>query len=114
MVEMYKHVNNVIINSYWEARLPRNFEKPGQNATANEVEAFIRDKYINKKWVDTGVKMDLASMYWNDRKKFEKYKLKLLSGDKDEDDDEEESEDEEERKRRKKERKEKRKEKKAD
>ena len=80
MVEMYRHVNNVLINSYWEARLPRNYEKPGQNASANEVDAFIRDKYLNKRWVDTGMKMDPASMYWNDRKKFEKFKEKVMSG----------------------------------
>lgn len=25
MVEMYKHVNNHVINTYWEARLPKGF-----------------------------------------------------------------------------------------
>lgn len=74
MVEMYKHMNNALINTYWEARLPRGFQKPGQNASAHEVETFIRDKYVNKKWIDTGMKRDPASLYWHDRKKFDKFK----------------------------------------
>jgi len=80
MVEMYKHVNNTIINSYWEAKLPANYHKPGQNASSHEVESFIRDKYINKRWADTTMSADLASLYWNDRKKFDKYIKKLTSG----------------------------------
>jgi len=83
MVEMYKHVNNVLINSFWEARLPHSFRKPDQNTSADQVEAFIRDKYINRKWVDTSMKMDFASLYWNDRKKFEKCKQKVMGGDND-------------------------------
>ena len=80
MVEMYKHVNNTIINSYWEAKLPANHNKPGQNASSSEVESFIRDKYINKRWVDTTMSSDIASMYWNDRKKFDKFIKKITSG----------------------------------
>lgn len=81
LVEMYKHVNNALINSYWEARLPRTYNKPGPNTNPNEVEAFIRDKYINKKWIDTTLaKADPANLYWNDRKKFEKYKEQFMNG----------------------------------
>jgi len=78
MVEMYKHVNNAVINSYWEARLPHGYNKPSQNANSKEVEAFIRDKYVHKKWVDTGA--DPAYLYWNDRKKFDKYIQKVTGG----------------------------------
>jgi len=79
MVEMYKYVNNSIINAYWEANLPPHFNKPGQSASSHEVESFIRDKYINKRWVDNGTP-DPATLYWNDRKKFDKYIKKLTSG----------------------------------
>jgi hypothetical protein len=79
MVEMYKHVNNTIINAYWEARLPNGYNKPGQNASSHEVESFIRDKYINKRWVDTSMSADPAYLYWNDRKKFDKYIKKLTT-----------------------------------
>jgi hypothetical protein len=80
MVEMYKHVNNTIINAYWEANLPSNFNKPGQNASSHEVESFIRDKYINKRWIDTSMSADPAFLYWNDRKKFDKYIKRITSG----------------------------------
>jgi len=86
MVEMYKHVNNAIINSYWEANLPSNYNKPGQNASSHEVESFIRDKYINKRWIETSMSADPASLYWNDRKKFDKYIKKITSGEESEDD----------------------------
>jgi hypothetical protein len=79
MVEMYKHVNNSIINAYWEANLPAHYNKPGQGASSHEVESFIRDKYINKRWVDNGTD-DPATLYWNDRKKFDKYIKKITSG----------------------------------
>lgn len=80
LVEMYKHVNNALINSYWEARLPRTHDKPGPGTSPNDVEAFIRDKYINKKWIDTNAKADPANLYWNDRKSFEKYRNQFISG----------------------------------
>ena len=80
MVEMYKHVNNTIINAYWEANLPSNYNKPGQNASSHEVESFIRDKYINKRWIDTSMSADPAFLYWNDRKKFDKYIKRITSG----------------------------------
>ena len=79
MVEMYKHVNNAIINTYWEARLPKGYNKPGQNATSNEVESFIRDKYLNKRWVDVDMSADPANMYWNNRKRFDKFIKKVTS-----------------------------------
>ena len=73
MVEMYKHVDNAVINNYWEARLPKGYQKPGQSASSSEVEQFIKDKYVNKKWVDTQMSADPAHLYWHDKKKFTKY-----------------------------------------
>lgn len=28
MIELYKYVNNAIVNAYWEANLPKGFDKP--------------------------------------------------------------------------------------
>ena len=80
MVEMYKHVNNAFINAYWEARLPSGYQKPGQNSSPDEVMRFIKEKYLQKKWVDTDSKSDPASLYWQDRKKFEKLKERYQGG----------------------------------
>ncbi len=80
MVEMYKNLNNSLVNAYWEAKLPKNYNKPGQNASSHEVEQFIRDKYIHKKWVENPMVGDPAYLYWNDRKKFDKYIKKLTQG----------------------------------
>jgi stromal membrane-associated protein len=33
IIEQYKHINNIIVNSYWEARMPKHFQKPGQNSS---------------------------------------------------------------------------------
>ncbi len=77
---MYKHLNNTVVNSYWEAKLPKGYNKPGQNASSQEVEQFIRDKYINKRWVENIKAGDPAWLYWNDRKKFDKYLKKLQEG----------------------------------
>ena len=92
MVEMYKHLNNTIVNSYWEAKLPKGYNKPGQSASGSEVEAFIRDKYINKRWVENIKAGDPAWLYWNDRKKFDKYVKKLLEQDAHQSGEEEEEE----------------------
>lgn len=86
MVEMYKHMNNAIVNAYWEARLPRNYQKPGQNATSQQVADFIRDKYVNKKWIDVDMSADPATLYWHDRKKFDKFVRRVTAGDQDDQD----------------------------
>ncbi|CDW78188.1 arf gtpase activating protein [Stylonychia lemnae] len=110
LLEMYKHMNNALLNCYWEARLPSSYQKPGQNSTPSEVMSFITQKYVQKKWIDTGAKADLASLYKTDKKKFEKLKASYISGKAGKDEsEEEESEDEEERRQRRKDRKEKKK-----
>lgn len=67
VVEMYKYVNNYIINSYWEARLPRGYNRLHIDSTAQEVESFIKDKYLNKKWANTSMSLDPAKLYKEDR-----------------------------------------------
>lgn len=111
-------MNNMLVNTYWEARLPSNYAKPGQNAPSSEVCQFITDKYIKKRWVDTGMRMDPASLFAQDRKKFDKYKAEVMSGQfkggkKEQSEDEEEEEDSEEEKERRRRRKEKKEKKKA-
>ena len=50
--EAFKVLNNRLVNSYWEANLPSNFKKPGPNASGFEVNRFLSDKYIHRKYVD--------------------------------------------------------------
>jgi len=109
VVEMYRHMSNRIANFYWEAQLPRNYTKPSQSASNQEIEHYIREKYINKRWCHPKMKMDPASLYKTDRKKFNKFMEDLRSGSAapplEEDDEEEEDSDydeEEERKRKEK------------
>lgn len=80
LIEMYKCLNNSIVNAFWEAKLPKGFQKPGQNANSRDVESFIRDKYVNRRWVDPKEKADPVTLYMTDRKKFNKYVKKLTEG----------------------------------
>jgi hypothetical protein len=70
-------MNNVIINAYWEAKLPNHYQKPGQNASPSEVETFIKDKYLQKKWVDPKMGADPVTLFRTDKNKFEKFIAKL-------------------------------------
>lgn len=107
-------MSNVIVNTYWEALLPRNFQKPGQNATAMEVENFIKDKYIKKRWADPKMKMDPVSLFKKDRSKFEKYVESLRNGGSADDDGEENSSEEDQKPKKKKDQKKKSKKSKKD
>jgi hypothetical protein len=69
-LDLYRQVNNKLINLYWEATLPSGFRKPGQSAAHSEVIKFITDKYVNKKWVDTDMKHDPAYLCEQRPKKF--------------------------------------------
>ena len=88
MVEMYKHFNNAIVNAYWEAKLPKGYNKPVQGASSSEVESFIRDKYVNKRWIDTKLSADPVTLYNQDRKKFERYVKGLTEGNREESEEE--------------------------
>lgn len=72
-VESYAAVNNVLINAYWEANLPRNYQKPGPNASGHEVTSFLTDKYVNKRWVDKDMKHDPMYLFENKRSRFDKF-----------------------------------------
>ena len=78
-VEAYMAVNNNLINSYWECNLPRNYQKPGPNASGHEVTSFLTDKYVNKRWVDKDMKHDPLYLYENKRSRFDKFVKRHLA-----------------------------------
>lgn len=110
---MYKHFSNHTVNAYWEAKLPKGFQKPGPSASSMDVQNFITDKYIHKKYIDTKLGADPSTLYWNDRKKFDRFikKLKNKKSAAVEDEEEESDEDFEKKKKDKKKDKKKRKDK---
>ena len=78
-VELFQALNNNLVNSYWEANLRSNFSKPGPNASSSEVNSFLTDKYVNKKWIDEDVKYDPVFMFENKRSKFERFVKRRLA-----------------------------------
>ena len=56
-----------------------NFAKPGGNASTQEVNRFLTEKYVNKKWVDADVKYDPAFMFENKRSKFDRFVKRRLA-----------------------------------
>lgn len=50
-----KCIGNQKANQYWEYNLPSDFIRPNSRSR-HEMEAFIRDKYVNKRWVRRGIK----------------------------------------------------------
>jgi len=49
-VEFVRHVGNVKANGWWEARLPRGFERPPSGAPNAALAAFIRGKYQDRRY----------------------------------------------------------------
>ena len=87
-VEVFQALTNDLVNSYWEANLPRGFQKPGPSANNTQVVQFMTDKYINRKWVDTKMKHDPLYLFENKREKFDKWLRKKLGASKQESDEE--------------------------
>ncbi|KAK8888637.1 GTPase activator activity protein [Tritrichomonas musculus] len=50
---LMKAIGNRLGNSYWEAKLPKDFQRPG-NSNRSLMQAFIKNKYQIKKWADAG------------------------------------------------------------
>ena len=42
---------NQRVNAYYEAKLPQNYPHPNEHTPVNEMEKFIREKYVEKRWV---------------------------------------------------------------
>lgn len=51
MLEIMEKVGNRKLNEYWECNLPTNFCRPN-GSNRGQMETFIRQKYVEKKWVD--------------------------------------------------------------
>lgn len=66
----FQQLSNDLVNSYWEANLPSSFRKPGPNAPSTEVQGFLTDKYVNKKYIDQNMKYDPIDLYENRPERF--------------------------------------------
>lgn len=66
-------MSNNLVNAYWEANLPGNFQKPGPSAPTSEVTRFLKEKYVDKRWVDTDMKYDPLYLWENKRSRFGKF-----------------------------------------
>ena len=78
-VETFQALNNNLVNSYWEANLPSNYQKPAQNANTSEVTRFLTEKYVNKRWVDTDMKYDPLYLFENKRSRFDKFVQRAIA-----------------------------------
>lgn len=54
MFAIFEAIENDMANSYWEANMPKNYNKPVESTTAYSVEMFLRDKYERKLWIGSG------------------------------------------------------------
>jgi len=73
-VEMFRHLSNDLVNSYFEKNMPKTQRKPDSNAGNHEVTTFLTSKYVNRKWANNeDWNNDPAWLYENKPKKFEKY-----------------------------------------
>ena len=66
-------MNNHLVNAYWEANLPANYQKPSQGASTSEVTRFLQEKYVQKRWVDTDMRYDPLYLWENKRSRFDKF-----------------------------------------
>jgi len=79
-VDVFKQLNNDLVNTYWERQLPSNFSKPGPNASTDEVKRFLTNKYVDKKWADPKMKHDPLYLSENNQAKFQKFLRKRIGG----------------------------------
>ena len=93
----FKIINNKIANKYWECKL-KNFDFKSLQGDKYKLIQFIRDKYENKKWIDTKKKIDPMSLII--KGKIKKYK-KLFCESEDEDEEEQSDDDDKKNKKRK-------------
>ena len=93
----FKIINNKIANKYWECKL-KNFNFKSIQGDNHKLVQFIRDKYENKKWIDSKKKIDPMTLII--KGKIKKYK-KLFCESEDEEEDEEEDQSDDDRKNKK-------------
>jgi hypothetical protein len=53
MADVITNIGNEKANAYWEFNLPEG-RKPGPNDTTYALESFIKDKYVNKRFIKKG------------------------------------------------------------
>jgi len=53
-IEFVSAMGNVVCNSYWEAKLPKDFERPKPAGDVLRLKDFITDKYARRKYCDGG------------------------------------------------------------
>lgn len=78
-VEAFQAMNNNLVNAYWEANLPKNYQKPGPQAPTSEVTRFLKEKYVDKRWVDTSMKYDPLYLWENKRSRFDKFVKRCMA-----------------------------------
>jgi hypothetical protein len=54
MFHLFETVDNEISNAYWEANMPKGYNKPVESSGSYAVEMFLRDKYERKLWIGGG------------------------------------------------------------
>lgn len=70
-IELFRHLSNRLVNSYWEKNLPKNYKKPEQSASNFEVTEWLTNKYVHKKWANNDDwSHDPAWLFENKPKKF--------------------------------------------
>ena len=72
-------MSNNLVNAYWEANLPKNYMKPAQNASTAEVTRFLKEKYVEKRYVDTDMKYDPLYLWENKRNRFDKFVKRCIN-----------------------------------
>jgi len=55
MVELMSRIGNVKCNRYWEKNMPPNYQKPNYNSTQEEIEDFVRKKYVNREFAPSNL-----------------------------------------------------------
>ena len=78
-VEAFQALSNNLVNAYWEANLPKNYQKPAQNASTAEVTRFLKEKYVEKRYVDTDMKYDPLYLWENKRNRFDKFVKRCIN-----------------------------------
>ena len=78
-VEAFQAMSNNLVNAYWEANLPKNYMKPAQNASTAEVTRFLKEKYVEKRYVDTDMKYDPLYLWENKRNRFDKFVKRCIN-----------------------------------
>jgi stromal membrane-associated protein len=62
---MVRARGNDACNAFWEAQLGKHFVRP-DGSNVHELKRFITDKYVNRKYLENGVRDTVRSMQWDE------------------------------------------------